>query len=117
MCRTELPLDAETRQKLSMFGNVSPEAVIEARDVQHTIYEVPLMLHEEGLDDLVCKLLHLEAPPPDLTNWRKFVESIVHPKKQVGSPSSASTSTCRTRIRAFTNRSPTRPRARIAGSI
>ena len=62
MCRTELPLDAETRQKLSMFGNVAPEAVIEARDVQHTIYEVPLMLHEEGLDDLVCKLLQLEAP-------------------------------------------------------
>ena len=66
-----------------MFGNVAPAAVIEARDVQHTIYEVPLMLHEEGLDDLVCQLLHLQAPPPDLTNWRKFVESIVHPKKQV----------------------------------
>jgi CTP synthase len=83
MCRTELPLDAETRQKLSMFCNVTPEAVIEARDVQHTIYEVPLMLHEEGMDDLVCKLLQLEAPPPDLTNWRKFVDRIVSPKKQV----------------------------------
>ena len=57
--------------------------MIEARDVKHTIYEVPLMLHEEGLDDLVCELLHLEAPPPDLTNWRKFVERVVSPKKQV----------------------------------
>jgi CTP synthase len=83
MCRTELPLDAETRQKLSMFCNVSPQAVIEARDVQHTIYEVPLMLHEERLDDLVCQLLHLETPAPDLTNWRKFVERIINPKKQV----------------------------------
>jgi CTP synthase len=83
MCRTELPLDAESRQKLSMFGNVAPEAVIEARDVQHTIYEVPLMLHEEGLDNLVCKLLQLEAPAPDLTNWRKFVDRIINPKKQV----------------------------------
>jgi CTP synthase len=83
MCRTELPLDAETRQKLSMFCNVTPQAVIEARDVQHTIYEVPLMLNDEGMDDLVCKLLHLETPPPDLTNWRKFVERIVSPKKQV----------------------------------
>jgi len=83
MCRTELPLDAETRQKLSMFGNVAPEAVIEARDVQHTIYEVPLMLHEEGMDGLVCKLLHLDCTAPDLTNWRKFVDRIVHPKKQV----------------------------------
>ncbi|MBA2270001.1 MAG: CTP synthase [Chthoniobacterales bacterium] len=83
LCRTELPLDAETRQKLSMFCNVSPQAVIEARDVQHTIYEVPLMLHEERVDDLLCQLLHIEAPPPDLTNWRKFVNRIINPKKQV----------------------------------
>src|SRR4051812_26200762 len=83
MCRTELPLDAETRQKLSMFCNVMPRAVIEARDVQHTIYEVPLMLHEEGMDSLISELLHLDAPAPDLTNWRKFVDRIVNPKKQV----------------------------------
>ena len=83
LCRTELPLDAETRQKLSMFCNVSPQAVIEARDVQNTIYEVPLMLHDERMDEQVCQLLHLETPPPDLTNWRKFVNRIVSPKKQV----------------------------------
>ena len=83
ICRTEHPLDAEVRQKLSMFCNVSPKAVIEARDVEHTIYEMPLMLHDEGLDDLVCDLLQLKTPPPDLTNWRKFVERVVSPKKQV----------------------------------
>jgi len=83
LCRTEHPLDAELRQKLSMFCNVSPRGVIEARDVKHTIYEMPLMLNEEGLDDLVCELLHIEAPPPDLANWRKFVERVVSPKKQV----------------------------------
>ncbi len=83
MCRTELPLDSETRQKLSMFCNVSPQAVIEAMDVKNTIYEVPLLLHEERLDDLVCQLLHIETPPPDLANWRKFVDRIVNPKKQV----------------------------------
>ncbi|CAN5157903.1 CTP synthase [soil metagenome] len=83
ICRTELPLDAETRQKLSMFCSVSPKAVIEARDVRDTIYEVPLMLHEEGLDQLVCDLLHLDCPAPDLTQWRKFVDRIVNPKKQV----------------------------------
>ena len=83
MCRTELPLDSETRQKLSMFCNVSPQAVIEARDVEHTIYEMPLMLHEERMDEQVCHLLRLETPPPDLTNWRKFVSRIVSPKKQV----------------------------------
>jgi CTP synthase len=83
LCRTEHPLDAELRQKLSMFCNVSPRGVIEARDVKHTIYEMPLMLNEEGLDDLVCELLHIEAPPPNLANWRKFVERVVSPKKQV----------------------------------
>src|SRR4051812_6535072 len=83
LCRTEHPLDAELRQKLSMFCNVAPKAVIEARDVPHTIYEMPLMLHDEGLDELVCQLLHIESSPPDLTNWRKFVQRIVSPKKQV----------------------------------
>ena len=83
LCRTEHPLDAELRQKLSMFCNVSPRGVIEARDVKHTIYEMPLMLNEEGLDDLVCELLHIDAPAPNLANWRKFVERVVSPKKQV----------------------------------
>src|SRR5207247_5636089 len=66
-----------------MFCNVSPRGVIEARDVKHTIYEMPLMLNEEGLDDLICELLHIDAPLPNLTNWRKFVERVVSPKKQV----------------------------------
>ncbi len=83
LCRSELPLDAETRQKLSMFCNVSPRAVIEAQDVRHTIYEVPLMLNEEGLDALVCDLLQLQTPEPDLTQWREFVQRIVSPKQQV----------------------------------
>ena len=83
LCRTEHPLDEELRQKLSMFCNVSRRGVIEARDVEHTIYEMPLMLNEEGLDDLICELLHVEAPPPNLENWRKFVERVVSPKKQV----------------------------------
>src|SRR5205814_7946092 len=83
LCRTEHSLDAELRQKLSMFCNVSSRGVIEARDVKHTIYEMPLMLNEEGLDDLICELLQIDAPKPNLTNWRKFVERVVRPKKQV----------------------------------
>jgi len=83
MCRTEHALDAELRQKLSMFCNVVPEAVIEVRDVAHTIYEAPLMFHAEGLDALVCKSLGLQTPDPDLSNWRKFVERVVSPKKRV----------------------------------
>ncbi len=83
MCRTEVPIDNELRRKLSMFCNVSEKAVIEARDVEHTIYEVPLLLHEEGMDKLVCDLLHLQTPEPDLTNWRRFVERIISPKRRV----------------------------------
>ncbi len=83
ICRTERPLDDDVRQKLSMFCNVAVNAVVEARDVAHTIYEMPLMLHEEGLDQLVCDLLHLEGPQPDLTDWRKFVNRVINPKKQV----------------------------------
>jgi CTP synthase len=83
ICRTEKPLDRELRQKLSMFCSVSEKAVIEARDVEHTVYEVPLMLHAEGLDKLVCDLLHLQTRAPDLTNWRNFVERVISPKKRV----------------------------------
>ena len=83
MCRTENPLDAEVRQKLSMFCNVSEKAVIEAADVEHTIYEVPLLLHGEGLDKLVCDLLHLQTPEPDLTSWRRFVQRIISPAQHV----------------------------------
>src|SRR5437879_11542280 len=57
ICRSEKPLDRDVRRKLSMFCSVSEKAVIEERDVEHTIYEVPLTLHAEGLDHLVCRLL------------------------------------------------------------
>jgi CTP synthase len=83
ICRSQLPLDSELRQKLSMFCNVSLKAVIEALDVEHTIYELPLMLHHEGLDGLVCELLHLTTPEPDLASWRQFVQRVVNPKKRV----------------------------------
>lgn len=83
ICRTEKPLDRDVRQKLSMFCSVSEKAVIDARDVKHTIYEYPLMLHAEELDQLVCDLLQLKTPEPDLTEWRKFVERVVSPKKRI----------------------------------
>jgi len=83
LCRTELPLDHDVKDKISLYCNVVPEAVIEARDVKGTIYEVPLKLHEEKLDDLVCKLLKIEAPQPDLTRWRQFVNRIINPTHHV----------------------------------
>ena len=83
ICRTEKPLDRDIRRKLSMFCSVAEKAVIEERDVAHTIYEVPLTLHAEGVDQLVCDLLHLETPKPELNDWRKFVECVVNPGRRV----------------------------------
>jgi CTP synthase len=83
ICRTERPLDRDVRRKLSMFCSVSEKAVVEERDVEHTIYEVPLTLHAEGLDQLVCDLLHLETPAPDLADWGKFVKCVISPKRRL----------------------------------
>jgi CTP synthase len=83
LCRTEMPLEQDIKDKISLFCNVIPEAVIEAIDTKHSIYEVPLKLHEERLDDLVCKYLHLETKQPDLTAWRQFIQRVVNPTHRV----------------------------------
>ena len=83
ICRTEHSIDRELRAKLSMFCNVTPEAVIEEKDVNHTIYEVPLMLQREKLDELVVRHFKLDLPPADMTAWRSFVDRIITPKHRV----------------------------------
>jgi CTP synthase len=83
ICRTERMLDLDLRQKLSMFCSVAEKAVIEERDVAHTIYEVPLTLHAEGLDQLVCDLLGLKTPQPDLAGWKNFVKRVISPAKRI----------------------------------
>jgi CTP synthase len=83
ICRTEMPLDKEVRQKLSLYCNVPLDAVIEAGDVEHTIYEAPLNFQAEGLDTTICRILRLETPQPDMTDWKKFVQRIISPKKRV----------------------------------
>ncbi len=83
VCRTEHPLNPEVRQKLSTFCNVPLDAVVEARDVETSIYEMPLMLQKERLDETVCKLLGLTSTAMDLSAWRKFVDRVVRPKKRV----------------------------------
>ncbi len=83
ICRCEHSLDREVRAKLSMFCNVTPEAVIEERDVAHTIYEVPLMLQREKLDELTVRHLKLDLPPADMSAWRSFVDRIITPKHKV----------------------------------
>src|SRR5205814_1988939 len=83
VCRCEYPLDKELRQKISMFCNVPYEGVIEEKDVEHSIYEVPLMLQRERLDDLVCDLLRLDAPAPDMSHWQDIVRKLIAPRHRV----------------------------------
>ncbi|MCS7336911.1 MAG: CTP synthase [Verrucomicrobiae bacterium] len=83
ICRTERPLDRDARQKISLFCNVPFEAVIEERDVEHTIYEVPLMLQREGVDELICRLLRLETPPANMRHWEEIIRKLVSPRHRV----------------------------------
>jgi CTP synthase len=83
ICRCERPLDKDLRQKISLFCNVPFEAVIEEKDVDHTIYEVPLMLQRERLDELVCRLLHLDTPVPSMTHWQEIIRKLIAPQNRV----------------------------------
>ncbi len=83
VCRTERPLDPDMRAKLSMFCNVRPAAVIECRDVAHSIYELPLALQKEGMDQLVVDLLGLKNPPPKKNIWKEIVQRLLTPKHEV----------------------------------
>jgi CTP synthase len=81
LCRSEVPLDSEVREKIALFCNVPIEAVIGATD-KPSIYEVPLMFHEGGLDSLVVQGLGLDSDAPDLRAWADFVSRVRAPEKE-----------------------------------
>src|SRR5690606_24352438 len=78
ICRSEQPITPDLRRKIALFANVDVGAVVEAPDAE-TIYEVPLMLHQQHLDDLVVSRLGLEGSKPDLSEWREIVERVKSP--------------------------------------
>ncbi len=78
LCRTEHFLPEDLKKKIALFCNVDHDAVISARDVE-TIYEVPLFLHKEGLDDKIVELLEIENGKQDLSEWEEIVDKIKHP--------------------------------------
>ena len=83
VCRCDRPLNKDLRQKISLFCNVPYEAVIEEKDVDHSIYEVPLMLQRERMDDIVCRLLHLDTPVADMTHWQDIIRKLIAPQHRV----------------------------------
>ena len=83
VCRTEQPLNNELKKKIALFCNVKPDAVIEAMDAS-SIYEVPLMMLQEGLDIIVLKKLQINGyAAPELTKWRAFLDKLKYPKTKV----------------------------------
>ncbi len=82
LCRTDRPLPLDIKKKIAIHCNLDGDAVIAARDVE-TVYEVPIMLHKEGLDYFIGKRLNLSLNEPDLTLWEDIVRKIKEPKHEV----------------------------------
>lgn len=79
VCRSEMPISRDMEEKLAQFCDVDKDAVIQAVDAE-SIYEVPLLLEKEGLDDIVIERLGLECGTADMTEWREIVQKIKNPK-------------------------------------
>jgi CTP synthase len=82
ICRTERPLSEDVKRKIALFCNVDFGNVVESRDVP-TIYQIPLLFAEQGLDQRVCERLKLDTPAPDLTAWRAMVQRVIAPSHRV----------------------------------
>lgn len=82
LCRTDRFLPPGVKDKIAMFCNVDKGSVITAKDVD-SIYEVPIILRKEGLDELIVRLLHLETRPPNLRDWDILVQKIKRPRHEV----------------------------------
>jgi CTP synthase len=83
VCRTEHPLSSDLKRKVALFCNVETNAVIEARDAK-SIYEVPMLMEKEKLDEVVLNKLGLPTDKPsDLSHWKDFVNTLYNPKNEV----------------------------------
>ncbi|HDL01498.1 MAG TPA: CTP synthase [candidate division Zixibacteria bacterium] len=82
LCRSAKSIDDEMRKKISLFCSVPIKAVITAEDVS-TIYGVPLNLHAQGADDIVCDHFGWKLPAPEIAEWEKMVETIINPQKHI----------------------------------
>ncbi|MGH6980385.1 MAG: CTP synthase, partial [Stellaceae bacterium] len=83
ICRTERELAKDDAEKIALFCNVEKRAVIEERDKEFSIYEVPLSLVENRLDELIVEKLQLKAKPLDISNWRGLVQRLRNPAHEV----------------------------------
>lgn len=82
ICRSDRPIPKSERCKIALFTNVHEDAVISAVDAD-SIYRIPMLLHEQGLDEIVVKKLRLDVPPADLGEWKSVIAALEHPEREV----------------------------------
>ena len=82
LCRSDRPLPEDERHKIALFTNVPAEAVISAVDAS-SIYQIPGLLHEQKMDEIVCRKLNISAKSADLSSWEKIVHALANPKQEV----------------------------------
>ncbi len=82
LCRTDRFLPKSVKGKIALFCNVDEDAVVTAKDVEH-IYEVPLIFHDEGLDEKITRILGIWAGAPDLQHWQRVVRAVKEPERKV----------------------------------
>ncbi|ELX10177.1 CTP synthase PyrG [Janthinobacterium sp. HH01] len=82
LCRADRAIPEDERAKISLFSNIEEQAVISVWDVD-TIYKVPQMLHDQGLDAIICEALDLNPAPADLSVWSRLIYTLEHPKSEV----------------------------------
>ncbi|MBW6495612.1 MAG: CTP synthase [Burkholderiaceae bacterium] len=82
LCRADRRIPEDERAKISLFSNIELDSVISVPDA-NSIYKIPRMLHEQGVDEIVCQTLHLTPPPADLAVWDKLVQALEKPEREV----------------------------------
>jgi len=81
ICRTEKSLSNDIKEKLSLFCNVDRESIIEEKDVKPYLYEIPLLLVEQGIDKIILKKLHLKTNGNTLTKWTNMLDTLKNPQE------------------------------------
>ena len=82
ICRSDRPIDPGLKKKIALFSNVPADAVFTSQDA-NSIYEVPILLNAEGLDDKICELLNIWSRGPGLGEWLKIIDALTKPTQQV----------------------------------
>jgi CTP synthase len=83
LCRCEESLDEEIKDKISLFCSVPKEGVIDVADVTKSIYQVPINLNKQGLDQKICQMLNLSSNHANLSKWEKMLHNLLNPKGKV----------------------------------